>query len=91
MKKVFLFILTVPFFLTSLAQQSNIYEIEKLEKPDKLLNTVSPDILFKKVECKILKLSVENDLVPNISHAVIGGGFLEAYKEHRPVTISPPT
>jgi len=89
MKKItFLFILGIIFLEAASSQNSDTYKIEDLETPTQLLGTVSPDNLFGKIECNLMKLSIEENLVPNFSHAVLGG-FLEAYKGHRSVTISP--
>lgn len=68
--------------------QSNTYRIEKLSKPVKLLSTVSPESLFKNVDKNFLKLSVSDELVDFGTRPVITG-YLQAYQNHYPVTISP--
>jgi hypothetical protein len=59
-----------------------------LTKPDRIIPTVSTDQLYKKFEQNLIKISITDDLVLNDAHPVLGG-FLKAYKEHRPVTTSP--
>ena len=68
--------------------QSNTYHIEKLSKPNKLLPTVSPENLFKNVDKNFLKLSVSDKLVDLGTRPVITG-YLRAYQNHYPITISP--
>ncbi|MBC8052652.1 MAG: DUF4419 domain-containing protein [Sphingobacteriaceae bacterium] len=68
--------------------QSNTYRIEKLSKPDNLLPTVSPENLFKNVDKNFLKLSVSDKLVDLGTRPVITG-YLRAYQNHYPITISP--
>ena len=79
------------FFLLSTggtyAQQST-YHIENLTKPEKLLPTVAPDKLFGGIRKNFLKLSVTDDLAELGTRPVITG-YLRAYQNHYPVTISP--
>lgn len=81
----------IAFFIALVASgQTNVdtYQIEKLTEPDDLISTVSPKMLYNKVKQDLVKISIKEDLVINESQPVLGG-FLRAYKEHRPVTISP--
>lgn len=64
------------------------YQIEKLEKPNKLIKTVAPENLLSSYKKNFLCLSVTEKLVEKGTHPVLSG-FLQAYQEHRPVTISP--
>jgi hypothetical protein len=68
--------------------QSSTYQIEKLSKPDKLLPTVGPENLFEKADKHFLKLSVSDKLVDLGTRPVITG-YLQAYQNHYPITISP--
>lgn len=68
--------------------QSETYQIETLSKPEKLLPTVSSDMLFKNIEKNFVKLSVTENLVDLGTHPVILG-YLRAYQNHYPITISP--
>ena len=68
--------------------QSNTYRIEELSKPEKLLPTVSPENLFKTIDKKFLKLSVTGEVVDLGNRPVITG-YLRAYQNHYPITISP--
>lgn len=70
------------------AQKSVTIEIEKLKRPGKLLKTVPPTELFSRYETNLLRLSITDNLVDKGTHPVLSG-FLQAYQEHRPVTISP--
>ncbi|MDU1889133.1 MAG: DUF4419 domain-containing protein [Dysgonomonas sp.] len=83
-------LLPIIFFLFSYlaVEAQNTYKIEKLSSPQGLLPTVSPKSLYGRIEQDIIKISVTDDLVFEGTHPVLGG-FLKAYKEHRPVTISP--
>jgi hypothetical protein len=68
--------------------QSQTYQIEQLTKPEKLLPTVSSDKLFNNIDKDFVKLSVSNNLVDLGTHPVIVG-YLRAYQNHYPITISP--
>lgn len=75
--------------MTLHAQKADTYQIEKLSKPNNLLQTVLPDKLYENIEGKeFVKLSVTDPLVVKGMHPVIGG-YLQAYQEHRPITLSP--
>ena len=69
--------------------QSDTYEIEKLSAPEpgKLI-TVPPEALFLNVDKNFLRLSVPGDLV-NFGTRPVITGYLRAYQNHYPVTISP--
>lgn len=71
-----------------LAQKSQTFKIEKLEKATHALPMISPEALFSKYEKNFLHLSVTVPLVEKGTHPVLAG-FLQAYQEHRPVTLSP--
>ena len=64
------------------------YKIEELSKPEELLPTVIPDHLFGGVDKNFLELSVTDELVDLGTQPVING-YLRAYQNHYPVTISP--
>ncbi len=68
--------------------QKETYKIEDLTAPLGLLPAASPDQLFDRIEKNFLALSVTKPLVEKDERPVISG-FLQAYQEHRPVTISP--
>lgn len=68
--------------------QSDTYKIEDLTKPEKLLPTVSADKLFKNIDKNLLRMSVSDELVDLGSNSVITG-YLRAYQNHYPITISP--
>jgi len=86
-KLLFLFIL-LALLLGKAYAQPDTYRIEKLSKPEKLLLTVPANRLFERVEKNFLRLSVAEDLVDLDTHPVITG-YLRAYQNHYPVTISP--
>ncbi len=75
------------FFFYSFGQ-TDTYKIETLPPPEKALYTVSPDALFSRVEKDFIKFSITQPLVEKGEYPVISG-FLQAYQEHRPITISP--
>lgn len=82
-------VLLLGFLFTGAANaQSNTYEIEKLSKPEKLLPLVSPDKLFEKIDKNFVKLSVTGQVVDLGTRPVITG-YLRAYQNHYPITISP--
>lgn len=68
--------------------QSETYQIEILSKPEKLLPTVSGNMLYQNVEKNFVKLSVSDSLADFGTHPVITG-YLKAYQNHYPLTISP--
>lgn len=68
--------------------QSKTYQIEKISKPQTLLPTVGPAGLYNNTQKDFLKLSVEENLVDLGTHPVITG-YLRAYQNHYPLTISP--
>ncbi|WP_316792136.1 DUF4419 domain-containing protein [Pedobacter frigoris] len=84
------YIIMLFLFLVSgkVQAQSNTYQIETLTKPEKLLPTVSPDGLFHNIDKDFIKLSVKDNLVDLGTHPVITG-YLRAYQNHYPLTISP--
>ncbi len=83
---------TVMLFLSLLLgrvqAQSDTYKIENITRPEKLLHPVSADKLYSNVEKDFLKLSVTENLVDFGTHPVITG-YLKAYQNHYPLTISP--
>lgn len=89
-KQLILSITLLLIFSLSCFAQSNVdtYQIEKLSEPEDLISAVSPEKLYERVKQNLVKISIKEDLVINESQPVLGG-FLRAYKEHRPVTISP--
>jgi len=89
MNKLYLLSLLFILSLKLVYAQSNTFTIEEnLSKPEKLLPTVSPNILFSRVDKNFLKLSVTGELVELGTHPVITG-YLKAYQNHYPITISP--
>lgn len=68
--------------------KAQTYQIEELTKPEKLLPTISSSMLFKNVDKDFVKLSVSDNLVDLGTHPVIVG-YLRAYQNHYPITISP--
>ena len=68
--------------------QSQTFQIETISKPEKLLPTVQSDQLYKNVDKNFVKMSVTNDLADFGTHPVIVG-YLKAYQNHYPLTISP--
>lgn len=88
MKKQIFIILAMACCAVLKAQNSDTYEIEKLSEPNFPITIVPADQLYQKIGQNLIKISVTDDLVHNDAHPVLGG-FLRAYKDHRPVTISP--
>ena len=88
MNKFYLIILCLILAVGKIFAQSDIYKIENISKPEKLLATVSRDKLYENVEKNFVKLSVSDNLIPFETHPVIGG-YLLAYQKHYPLTISP--
>lgn len=68
--------------------QSQTFQIETIGKPEKLLPTVQSDQLYKNVDKNFVKMSVTNNLADFGTHPVIVG-YLKAYQNHYPLTISP--
>lgn len=68
--------------------QSDTYQIETISKPTKLLETVSSSMLYPNVDKNFVKLSVSDKLVDLGTNPVISG-YLKAYQNHYPLTISP--
>jgi hypothetical protein len=86
MKKL---LLAISLFITGGAlAQSNTYKIETLSKPEKLMTAVASNQLYKNIEKDFVKLSVKDNLVDLGQHSVIAG-YLSAYQNHYPITISP--
>lgn len=88
MNRFFIIMLLLTLTLGKAYAQSETYQIEILTKPEKLLPTVNPGGLFHKIKKDFIKLSVKDDLVDLGTHPVIMG-YLRAYQNHYPVTISP--
>lgn len=88
MKKLCRVLMLGFLFAGSANAQSNTYQIEKLSKPEKLLPTVSPDKLFAQIDKNFVKLSVTEEVVDLGTRPVITG-YLRAYQNHYPITISP--
>ncbi|MEJ2881600.1 DUF4419 domain-containing protein [Pedobacter sp. GR22-6] len=88
MTKLNLLFLLLILSVEGLFAQSKTYHIEDLTKPEKLLPTVHASRLFDNVDKNFLKLSVSESLVDLGTRPVITG-YLRAYQNHYPVTISP--
>lgn len=86
MKRLISLLLIALSFSSLIAQQKDTYKIEDLSEPEFHLPTA--DMLYGKIEQNLVKISIEDNLAQNDAHPVLGG-FLRAYKDHRPVTISP--
>lgn len=80
--------LCLTLILGSVHAQSDTYQIEVLSKPEKLLPTVSREALFENIDKNFVKLSVADNLADFGTHPVIIG-YLKAYQNHYPITISP--
>lgn len=80
------------FFLTlalgRVNAQSETYQIETLSKPEKLMRVIPSSKLYENVAKDFVKLSVSDSLTDFGTHPVILG-YLQAYQNHYPVTISP--
>lgn len=75
--------------VTIFAQNADTYQIEKLERPSEPLDMVESCDLFKGLEGKeFVTFSPLGPLVDKKMHPVISG-YLHAYQEHRPITLSP--
>lgn len=90
MNKIILFTLCASLVFPALnAQKADTYQIEKVEKAQDLLDTKSPGHFLEGLEGKeFVKFSLTDPLVDKGMHPVIAG-YLQAYQEHRPITISP--
>jgi hypothetical protein len=86
--RFYIMILCLTLILGKTYAQSETYQIEVLSKPEKLLPTVSSNMLFQNIDKNFVKLSVADNLVDLGAHPVIGG-YLKAYQNHYSVTISP--
>lgn len=64
------------------------FQLEKLSKPEKLLPTVTPEKLFANINKNFITLSVTDNLVELGTRPVITG-YLRAYQNHYPITLSP--
>ncbi len=82
---ILLVLIVVPFLSFG---QSDTYKIETLSPPEKPIFAFPASNLFSRIEKDFIKLSVAEPLADMGEHAVIGG-FLRAYQDHRPITISP--
>ncbi len=73
----------------SINAQSQTYKIEELTLPRTCLGTKKPSELYGGIKnVNLITNSITENLVYEGTHPVLGG-FLKAYKEHRPITISP--
>jgi len=88
MNRSYLAILFLSLVLGRVQAQSDTYQIENISKPVKLLPTVAPQGLYNNTEKDFLKLSVTENLVDLGTQPVITG-YLRAYQNHYPLTISP--
>src|SRR4051794_7624789 len=88
MKRFYIILFCLTITLGKVHAQSETYQIEVLSKPEKLLTTVSSNMLFKNIDKNFVKLSVTENLVDFGTHPVITG-YLSAYQNHYPLTISP--
>ena len=87
LNKLFLVLLlvTAEVFAQNGAQT---FQLEKLSKPEKLLPTVAPEKLFANINKNFITLSVTDNLVELGTRPVITG-YLRAYQNHYPITLSP--
>lgn len=88
MNRYLILLLLLSLALGELQAQSKTYQIETISRPEKLLATVSPEKLYSNTEKDFLKLSINENLVDFGTHPVITG-YLRAYQNHYPLTISP--
>ena len=73
----------------SLQAQSDTYQIEDLTSPRAILQETPPDKIYANVKnVTLIKHSLTTPLAMTTQHPVLGG-YLKAYQDHRPVTISP--
>jgi len=61
------------------------FEVDNVTPAQTLLHEASPEELFQE---EIVKTSIKEKLVPMGDHTVFQG-FIDAYREHRPIVISP--
>jgi len=88
MNKFILVFFSIAIGIGKAEAQSQTFQIETISKPEKLLPTVQSDQLYKNVDKNFVKMSVTNDLADFGTHPVILG-YLKAYQNHYPLTISP--
>lgn len=90
MRKITLFILCACLVSPTIyAQHAETYEIEKLDKAQAPLRMEAPGDFLRKLDGKeFVKFSLSEPLVEKGTHPVICG-YLQAYQEHRPITLSP--
>ncbi|HEY0668079.1 MAG TPA: DUF4419 domain-containing protein [Sphingobacteriaceae bacterium] len=88
MKRFHMIMLAINLTFGKVYAQSDTYQIEVLSKPEKLLPTVAGNMLYHNIEKDFVKLSVADNLVDLGTHPVMLG-YLKAYQNHYPVTISP--
>lgn len=88
MNKLNLCCLSLLLFTGTAFAQSKTYKIEELEKPLRLMPTVAPADIFKSIHKNFLKHSVDTEIAQFGQQPVITG-YLYAYQNHCPITISP--
>lgn len=88
MNRIYIMMFSLILILGKVYAQSETYQIEKLSKPEKLLPTVPSDKLYNNIAKNFVKLSVSDNLADFGTHPVILG-YLRAYQNHYPITISP--
>lgn len=90
MRKIILFIFCACLASPALyAQHADTYEIEKLDKAEAPLKMEDPGQFLRDLDGKeFIKFSLSKPLVRKGTHPVITG-YLQAYQEHRPITLSP--
>lgn len=88
MNKFYLTMLSLILAFGKIQAQSETYQIEQLSKPEKPLPTVASNMLYRDIDKNFVKLSVSDNLVDLGTHPVIVG-YLKAYQNHYPMTISP--
>jgi hypothetical protein len=82
---IFLLLITIKVS----SQDLTNFEIEKLSKPEKLLNQKSSSKVFEYLKADIEKSSKLPDSLVTYGEHPFLTGILTAYKEHRPFVISP--
>ena len=88
MNKFYIMMFFLTLTLGKAYAQSETYQIETLSKPEKLMPTTASDKLYENIDKNFVKLSVTDNLTDFGTHPVILG-YLRAYQNHYPVTISP--
>jgi hypothetical protein len=88
MNKFYIMMFFLTLTLGKAYAQSETYQIETLSKPEKLMPTTASNKLYENIDKNFVKLSVTDDLTDFGTHPVILG-YLRAYQNHYPVTISP--